>query len=458
METGQFTLEFRIRRRDTGEIRWMDGRGQVSFDPAGKPTRLVGLNVDVTDRKRAEESLRDANEKLREADQRKNEFLGMLSHELRNPLAPIRNAVRVLTHAEPGGEKARRAQAIITRQVDHLARLVDDLLDVRRIATGKLRLQRGLLDLTEPVRQCVEDARPLFGERSVSLELRLPDCAIWVNGDRTRLAQVVINLLHNAAKFTDAGGHVSVSVEAMEGQARLVVRDDGVGIAPEMLETLFEPFIQSDTTLHRTAGGLGLGLSLVRSIAELHGGSVEARSEGVGRGAEFVVMLPTTEPSLVSCEETLAAPGNTRQRVLVIEDNPDAAESLQTVLTLIGGHDVEVANDGEAGLTAAHQGRPDVIICDVGLPFIDGYEVAQRIRADAATANARLIALTGYSSADDASRAKSAGFDFHIPKPPDIDALLRLVEGASDSGARGPGASGPAVGQLDLTARWRRAS
>jgi len=453
MESGEFALEFRIRRRDTGEIRWMDGRGQVSFDRTGRPTRLVGLNVDVTDRKRAEESLRDANDRLREADRRKNEFLGMLSHELRNPLAPLRNAVHVLAHAGPGGEEATRAQAIIARQVDHLARLVDDLLDVRRIATGKLRLQRSLVDLTESARQCVEDARPLFGERSVGLELRLPDGPVFVNGDRTRLAQLVINLLHNAAKFTDAGGHVQVSVEVLAGQARLAVRDDGVGVAPEMLGTLFEPFVQSDTTLHRTTGGLGLGLSLVRGVAELHGGSVEARSEGVGHGAEFIVTLPTAEPSLVPREETLVPRGHTRHRVLVIEDNPDAAESLRSVLTLIGGHEVEVASDGEAGLRAAQAGRPDVIICDLGLPLVDGYEVAQRIRGDGVTTHARLIALTGYSSADDVGRALRAGFDFHVPKPPDIDVLLRLVEGASNCGIRGAGSGAPTAGQRDVAAR-----
>jgi len=384
---------------------------------------------------RTARSLLESENALRESDRRKDEFLGMLSHELRNPLAPIRNSVHVLARVAPASAQAEQARAIIARQVDHLARLVDDLLDVKRISTGKLRLHADLMDLTRQVRETVEDMRPLFMNRSLLLHLEMPRQAVWVNGDRTRLAQVVSNLLHNAAKFTDAGGRVSVTVEDRDGQVHIRVRDQGVGVAPDMLGKLFDAFVQSDRTLHRTKGGLGLGLWLVRGITELHGGTVVARSEGDGKGTEFVVTLPTVKAAAATGTDEPAAPeGGVRRRVLVIEDNVDAAESLRHVLEMIGGHEVVVANDGEAGVAAARQHSPDVILCDIGLPAMDGYEVARQIRAGGMAT--RLIALSGYASAEDIDRAIRSGFDFHIAKPPDIDRVLGLVASAPSAAAR----------------------
>ena len=402
-------------------------------DASGRPVRLSGINFDITERKRVED-LRASEAALREADQRKNEFLGVLSHELRNPLAPIRSAIAVLGHADSASVQARRARDILARQVEHLTRLVEDLLEVRRIETGKLRLRTGMVDLAELVRETVEDIRPFFVQRSLNLTFDAPPARIWVNGDRTRLVQVASNLLHNASKFTERGGNVVVTVETHGGEAQLQVRDDGIGIAPELVGVLFKAFVQGEKTLDRSRGGLGLGLSLVRGIAELHGGSVAARSEGVGKGSEFIVRLPTTEaPAPATAEaEPPSASRTSRRRVLVVEDNQDAAEALRDLLEVLGGHEVNVAYDGESGVDAIQRYTPDIVLCDLGLPGIDGYEVARRVRADGVSARARLVALSGYASADDIERALRAGFDYHVAKPPDARRLLDLV---ADAGA-----------------------
>jgi len=421
-----YQVEMRVPLPD-GSVRWVASRGEAYYDDAGRPVRMVGMALDITSQKESEEGLRRSEEALREADRRKDEFLGVLSHELRNPLAPIRNSIHLLMRADPAGEQASRARTIIARQVEHLTRLVDDLLDVKRITTGKLRLHRTEMDLVQQVRETVEDLRPLFTSRSRSLGLTLPDEPLWIHGDRTRVAQLVSNLLHNAAKFTDSGGHVSVTVESGEGQAVVRVRDDGVGVLPEMLDRMFEPFVQSDKTLHRTEAGLGLGLALVRSIARLHGGDVRATSEGVGKGTEFIATLPTIERgSVVASNVTLLPRHDAKRRVLIIEDNADAAQSLRDLIEVLGGHQVYVAADGETGIAAARQHRPDVILCDIGLPVMDGYEVARQIRATVAP-GIRLVALSGYASDGDVSRAMRAGFDYHVGKPPDIDAVLALV-------------------------------
>jgi hemerythrin-like metal-binding protein len=257
-----------------------------------------------------------------------------------------------------------------------------------------------------------------------------------VNGDATRVAQVVTNLLHNAAKFTNRGGHVRVSVESRDAEARIRVRDDGVGVAPDLLPRLFDPFVQSENTLHRTGGGLGLGLSIVRGIAELHGGTALARSEGIGTGTEFVVTLPTTEPAVAAAGGVVAATPTSKHRVLVIEDNVDAAESLRDVLEGIGGHEVHVANDGEAGVEAARVHGPDVVLCDLGLPGIDGFEVARRIRAATGPErDCRLVAVSGYATPEDVERSLRAGFAYHVAKPADLDRLLKLIAEAPIDGA-----------------------
>jgi hemerythrin-like metal-binding protein len=373
---------------------------------------------------------------LHEADRRKDEFLGMLSHELRNPLAPIRSSIYLLEHAAPGSEQALRAKEVIRRQTAHLTRLVDDLLDVRRLSTGKFRLHTVRLDLARHVRDAVEDMRAIFALRSLALELDVPAEPVWVSGDATRLAQVVTNLLHNASKFTNAGGHVQVSVESRGAEAAVRVRDDGVGVAPHLLPRLFEPFVQDESTLHRTRGGLGLGLSLVRGIAELHGGAVRVHSEGLGKGTEFVVTLPTSEPAVALAGAVAPTTGPSKRRVLVVEDSRDSAESLRDLLETIGGHEVHVASDGLAGVNAAREHPPEIVLCDLGLPGIDGFEVARRIRAATGDErDCRLVALSGYAAPDAVERSLRAGFDYHVAKPPDVEGLLKLV---AEAPGRGP--------------------
>jgi PAS domain S-box-containing protein len=394
-----------------------------------------GLSIfwnDVTDRKRAELA-------LREADRRKDEFLAVLSHELRNPLAPVRNACSVLERAAPGSEAAERARTVIARQVDHLARLVDDLLDVTRISRGKVRLHRTATDVAEVARRTAEDLRSLFAERSLDLEIATPS-PLWVDGDPVRLAQVVGNLLQNAAKFTGPGGHVRLSVERVGKEILLRVVDDGAGISPDLLGALFHPFTQAERTLERSRGGLGLGLALVKGIVEMHGGTVVARSGGEGKGSEFVVALPEVAAPVRSGARPARAPTAARRRVLVIEDNVDAAASLRDVLEL-RGHEVHLAEDGPAGIEAARRVRPDLVLCDVGLPGMDGYEVARRLRGDPALSGATLVALTGYATAQDAARARQAGFHHHLQKPADLDAIAWLLEA---SGARSPRGAGDA--------------
>jgi two-component system CheB/CheR fusion protein len=387
---------------------------------------LYGL--DITDRKRAEEALRDAN-------RRKSEFLAVLSHELRNPLAPIGNALHLLRRAPNDPDRASRAMAVIERQTSQLTRLVEDLLDVTRISQGKIQLRRERVELGDLVRRVVEDHRTGFEARGVALGTSIAAGPLQVDADAARITQVVGNLLHNAAKFTKAGGHVAVSVERVEpGRATIRVRDDGIGIGADVLPRLFEPFTQADESLDRSAGGLGLGLALVRTLVEMHGGEVEAKSPGLGRGAEFTITLPLVAGGGVQAETAPVTlrPRAGRRRVLVIEDNLDAAETLREAL-LMNDHEVAVAHGGEAGLAKAREFRPDVVICDIGLPGLDGYEVARRIRGDLQL-SPTLIALTGYALPEDQVRAREAGFDHHLPKPFDIAALeevlTRAVAGA----------------------------
>ena len=368
-----------------------------------------------------------AEEALREADRRKDEFLAVLSHELRNPLAPIRNSVYVLERAAPGGEQARRSQAVIERQVSHLARLVDDLLDVTRITRGKIQLKRERTDLVDVVRRCVEDQRPMFAEAGVRLGALVSAEPMWLDADTTRLAQVVGNLLSNSVKFTPRGGRVDLTLEREQGSALLRVRDTGVGIATQVLDRLFEPFMQAQQTLDRTRGGLGLGLALVKGLVELHGGTVSASSPGAGSGAEFTVRIPLDTPVALPPERTsIESRLKLSRRILVIEDHLDAASSLREALEL-GEHNVEVAHAGMEGVTIAREFHPDVILCDIGLPGMDGYEVAREIRSDPDLRHTCLVALTGYALPEDLEKAREAGFDAHLAKPPDLKELDRLL-------------------------------
>ena len=385
---------------------------------------LLAITRDVSDLKRAENV-------LREADRQKNQFLAMLSHELRNPLAPIRNSLFILDRAAPGGERARKAQAILNRQIGQLTWLIDDLLDVTRIAHGKIQLQHGRLDLNEVAHRCVEDHRTVFAKSDVRLEVLPAAAEVWVNGDRVRLAQVVGNLLQNAAKFTPHGGKTTVSVQAdpAGGQAVLTVRDTGAGIEPAMSPRLFHVFAQAGATLDRSKGGLGLGLALVKGLIELHGGSVSAASEGPGKGAAFTISLPldvaVTVARATPVQGGLAGAAAPR-RILIIEDNEDAAETLRVVLEL-HEHVVEIAYSGRDGIEKARAFHPDVVLCDIGLPEMDGYEVARAMRADPALRRVALVAVSGYVQPEDVEMAREAGFDAHLAKPPSIDALERAL-------------------------------
>jgi CheY-like chemotaxis protein len=382
------------------------------------------------------QQLTTSNARLREADQRKDEFLAMLSHELRNPLAPIKSGVEILARAPAGGEPARRAQMIIDRQVGHLSHLVDDLLDVTRIARGKIDLKKERMELGELALRCVEDRHSEFAKAGVELILRPAAGAFWICGDRTRLEQVIGNLLQNAAKFCPSGGQTFVSLEtdASGRKALLRIRDTGRGISPELQPHLFEPFVQARSSLDRNKGGLGLGLAVARGLVELHGGVLRAESGGLNEGATFTVTLPLDTPAqgLVSggTPDALAPPPV--RRVLVVEDNRDAADLLRDLLVL-GGHRVELAYDGRAAVAKARTFVPDVVICDIGLPEMSGFEVARALRAEPALSRAILVAVSGYAQPDDVARGKEAGFDAHLAKPLGIEALSHLLTGAPGS-------------------------
>jgi PAS domain S-box-containing protein len=425
-----FQLEHRVLRVD-GSLGWTFSRAVPLLDANGGLLEWLGAAIDITARKQAEEALRESEAALQEADRQKNRFLAMLSHELRNPLAPIRNGLYILERAAPGGEQARRAQAILHRQIGQMTWLIDDLLDVTRIAHGKITLRRERLELDELAHRAVEDHQAIFAKSGVRLEALPAPAEVPVDGDRVRLAQVISNLLQNAAKFTPRGGKTTVSVESnpVRGQAILTVRDTGSGIQREMLPRLFDAFTQADTTLDRSKGGLGLGLALVKGLVEMHGGSVSAASDGLGKGAAFTITLPL-EVAAAGVVGARPDRGVTAvpSRVLVIEDNEDAADSLREVLEL-GGHIVEVAYSGRDGIEMARAFHPDVVLCDIGLPEMDGYEVARTIRADPGLGRVALVAVSGYAQPEDVATASEAGFDAHLAKPPSIETLERVLAG-----------------------------
>jgi PAS domain S-box-containing protein len=379
---------------------------------------VVSSIIDITDRKRAEEALRDA-------DRRKTEFLAMISHELRNPLAPVLSSVQILQRAPAGSAAAGRAVSVLDRQVHHLIRLIDDLLDMTRISRGKIQVERHTLDLGAVVQKSVEDHQSIFASGGIELTFRAPSAPVFVDGDATRLSQVVGNLLVNSAKFTRAGGHVALSLEREGLFAVLRVRDDGAGIDPALRERLFDPFVQSESTLARSKGGLGLGLALVKGLVELHGGEVSVESEGIDRGSEFTVRLPLAQAEGAGATR---APSSTphRLRILVVEDNADAAQTLQEILEL-DGHDVGIASDGSEGVAKARSIRPDLVLCDIGLPGMNGYDVARALRAEPELQGMRVVALSGYATSDDVHRSLAAGFDEHVAKPIDLDVLERVV-------------------------------
>jgi signal transduction histidine kinase len=388
--------------------------------------------AEVAERKRLEEELRRRVEELAAADRRKDEFLAMLAHELRNPLAAIANAGQVLDGREGIDPHSRELLAMIGRQSRHLARLVDDLLDVSRFSRGRIELRCAPIELRRAIEGAVESARPHVEQRRHALTISLPDEPLWLQADLTRIEQVFANLLHNAAKFTEPGGSIELAAERRATEVVVRVRDDGTGIAPELLPNIFDLFVQEERSLARSRGGLGIGLTLVRTLVERHGGSIEAASDGPGRGSELRVRLPLI-PTPAAAAAPLCVPPPAVAggiRVLLVEDNLDAAEALGELLRL-WGHQVEMAHDGVAALHGAREGRPDVVLLDIGLPGMDGYEVAGRLRATPGLERVTLIALTGYGQEADRQRSRLAGFDHHLVKPVDLDGLRALLTAAA---------------------------
>jgi PAS domain S-box-containing protein len=363
---------------------------------------------------------------LREADRRKDEFLATLAHELRNPLAPIRSGLQILK-SEAAGPKAARVQEIMARQLDHVVRLVDDLMEVSRIRSGKIALRLELVDLSTVIRQAVESSQPFLDANGVALSVATPDTPLYIEGDPVRLAQVVSNLLNNAGKYTEPGGRVEITLNRLDGWATLSVADTGVGIPSDMLPHVFDLFAQVDRNLGRAQGGLGIGLALVRKLVALHGGEVDAQSEGQGRGSRFTVRLPLTR-AIPAGESVEVAHSNERigQRVLVIDDNRDAAASMSMLLETMGA-DARVAGDGETGVAVFEKFHPALVFLDLGMPGMDGFETARRLRASPAGQAATLVALTGWGGEDTRARTKAAGFDLHLTKPASVEDVRRAL-------------------------------
>jgi two-component system CheB/CheR fusion protein len=420
-----YSEEYRVIGAD-GATRWLLAHGQCYLDGAGRPLRFPGVAVDTTAHHQAIEA-------LEEADRRKDEFLAMLGHELRNPLSPILTAATILTRAESIGIPAiERARGVIERQARHLREIVDELLDVARITSGKINLKKDYVELSSAVYRAVEQTGELIEQGRHKLELTLPERPLHVIGDLPRLTQIFSNLLANAAKYTEAGGTIRLAVEPeavvepKAGGMWVRIRDTGIGIPPDVLPHVFDLFIQSRRALDRAQGGLGVGLTVVRRLTELHGGKVAAASGGAGQGSEFSVWLPVVaeQPGREMTQgNAVAAPA---RRILVVDDNRDAADMLAAVLGL-EGHEVRTVYHGLEVMHMARQFAPGVILLDLGLPGKSGYELARELRADPVLGAATLIALTGYGQEEDRRQSRAHGFDHHLVKPVDFTALTRLI-------------------------------
>jgi PAS domain S-box-containing protein len=410
---GRAAYEVEFRWRDAGGgLRWILGKGKVVSNEQGKAFRMVGVCMDITKRKRAEEALLDAS-------RRKDEFLAMVSHELRNPLSVIMNASTLINHLTSADPVLSQAGAAIRRQTDQLAHIVDDLLDLSRLSAGKMTLERTNVDLVALVHRCVHDFvdRRLFDQHRHELR-----CAgTYVSGDGPRLEQIVSNLLMNAIKYTPAGGRIIIEVEPEGGDAVLRVKDTGVGIAPNLLPRVFDLFVQSELGVGRRDGGLGLGLAIVRSLVDAHGGRIDVRSAGLNSGTEFIVRLPLAATLAAGDPRGGVSP---RRRILVVDDNVDAREALARLLE-IAGHEVYQAGDGPAGLEVASSCRPDVAIVDIGLPGMNGFEVARRLKMGAP--KVRLIALTGYGQSEHRRLGDEVGFESYLLKPVAFETLQRAL-------------------------------
>jgi len=405
------------------EERPIDDSAAPVRDAEGRMAGVVLVFRDVTERRHRERQ-------RREAERRKDEFLAVLAHELRNPLAPIASSLEILQLPNIDAKTATEARNVAERQLRHLTRLVDDLLDMSRIMRGKVELRRQRIELATVVARAIETARPLIEGERHQLTVSLPEEPVWLDADLVRLAQVVGNLLCNAAKYTEPGGKIALSAACEDGQVVLRVRDSGIGIAPEVLPRLFEMFMQVAPGARRSQGGLGIGLTLAKNLVEMHGGSIEAHSSGSAQGSEFVVRLPVIvcedEQQPAEGRDEQGAPGQQR-RILVVDDNADAAQSLAMLLTL-RGHEVQVALGGREALASARSSPPELVFLDIGMPEIDGYEVARQLRAQFDGDTMGLIAVTGWGTEQDRQRSKEAGFDFHLTKPVGLAAVEQVME------------------------------
>ena len=421
---GVWDIEHRFRGVD-GNYHPVLARGVPVRNQEGRVTCWAGINLDIS-------RLKNAEQQLLEADRRKDEFLAMLAHELRNPLAPIYNAVSIMAIEEDDPETQRWSRELIDRQVRHLAKLVDDLLDVSRITQGKITLTKAPLAVSTFVNAAVESSRPLIDERKHRLEVSLPEEPLLVEGDETRLSQIVVNLLNNAAKYTPEGGHIHLTACREGNQAAIRVRDDGVGIPHDMLGKVFDLFTQVSRSMDRSQGGLGIGLTLVQRLVEMHGGTIVAHSDGPGKGSEFVVRLPLIPIHEASPDTTgMTTVGNAKKgrsrRILIVDDSRDSVDTLARLLSHLG-HEIETAYDGLSACETAVSFMPDLVLLDIGLPGMDGYEVARRLRDEPSLDGVYLVALTGYGSEAERTRCKEAGFEAHLVKPVEFAALLAILE------------------------------
>ena len=433
-ERSALAVEHRLHRADTGELRWLALYGRFHYDAAGTAVRFSGVSRDVTEHKRLEIEREGYLAALQEADRRKDTFLATLSHELRNPLAPIRNAAEVLTSAKITPLQLRWAQSVIRRQVTHMAWLLDDLLDLARITQGKLCLRREPCSLRSVVEAALETSRPFIDRKDHKLTTVLPEENLTLHADPLRLAQVLSNLLTNSAKYTDAGGHIELAARVKDDELIISVKDNGIGIPAEQLHRLFTMFSQVSPSSARAEGGLGIGLALVKGLMDLHGGSVEARSGGLGAGSEFIVRMPLIEtasgrPDTRRTEAPAAMPD--KLRVLIADDNQDAAESLAMLLSL-EGCEVRTAYDGQAAVSVAQLFRPQVALLDIAMPKLDGCATARALRQQRGGAELCLIALTGRGQEQDKRQTDAAGFAAHLTKPVDPARLRTLLSQARD--------------------------
>jgi len=428
-------LEMQMRQKEGG-YRWFSARAFWYQETVGSPYVLQGVNIDIQELKTLGEERQQAIEKLKAEDIRKNEFLAMLAHELRNPLAPISAGAELLKIARIDEERIRQTSEIISRQVSHMTNLIDDLLDVSRVTRGLAQLDNSALDMRHVVADAVEQANPVIQSRHHHLALHMPPHMPKVFGDEMRLVQVVVNLLNNAAKYTPEGGNISLKIEVQETELVLEVQDSGIGMAPELVNQVFDLFTQAERTSDRASGGLGLGLALVRSLVELHGGSVYAASEGTSKGSRFTVVLPRMHEKPMDAVQSERRPDAQSQpkplKILIVDDNVDAAAMLNMLLEA-SGHQVFAEHEAQRALARASIELPDVCLLDIGLPDMDGHELARRLRARPETANTVLIAVTGYGQENDIENSLAAGFNHHLTKPVDIGKLTSLLSEISPS-------------------------